>query len=101
MKNELQTERIEICQSNIDRRHVKFEPIIIKKIEPNSDNQMIIRRLHFSEITKRNKFINHMPNPLQRYFILIIEFRVHLANNQHFVLYSAESEKIIVRVSLY
>jgi hypothetical protein len=100
VKYELQTEKIKICQSNVDRKHVKFEPVLIKEIEPNSDNQLIIKRLHFSEITKNNKFINDMPNHLQRYFILVIEFHVHLTNQTDFVLYSAQSEKIIVRVSL-
>ena len=100
IRNEFRTEKVQICQSNTDRRHVKYEPVI-QRFEPTDDNRVVIKRLHFSEITKNNKFSNQKPNSMQRYFILIVELRVHLTNGKKCVLYSVESERIIVRVSFF
>ena len=102
VKSEQKQCRIEINQSNSKtRKHLKYEPLVFKKLEPNQDNLVSARRLHFGEITKNNKFISNCPNENQKYFNLIVEVKVVTKNGNSFIIHSVESDKkIIVRVSL-
>ncbi len=99
VKNELQTDRVDIHQSGLARRHFKYEPLVIKKLEAFEANRVSAKRLHFAATTKNNKFLNREVNPMQRYFILVVEFKAVTTDGQNFIIYSVESERIIVRVS--
>ena len=101
VKSEFKSDRIEIRQSNIgDRRHLEYKPMCIRRLEVNNDNHITAKRLHFGQITKNNKCINHMPNPKQRFFNLVVELKVTTLNQNSFLIYAAESENIIVRVRI-
>ena len=100
VKCENKTEIVSINQSNLkERKHKKYIPIEIKTLVPHQDNLVTIKRLHFGDVTKNNKWINNFPNQNQRYFHLIVELKVVTVDHKTFVIYSVESEnKIIVRV---
>ena len=69
-------------------------------IYPDQVSKMTVGRLHFSETTSNNMRKKGRPNPDQRYFILIVSMSAHSGENSYMVA-ANQSEKIIVRVSLY
>lgn len=100
VKCELPNERIEIRQSSAnDRKHHAFEALILNQLLPSQPNRLTAKRLHFASSTKNNRYKNKRPNPKQCFFKLIIEMQAITTTGQSFILYSVESDKIIVRVS--
>jgi hypothetical protein len=61
-------------------------------------------RLHFAHTTnnnnrKRNKSGQIIPNPDQRYFLLVVEIQIVTKAGKLFTLCASASERVIVRVS--
>ena len=101
IKSEQKSEFVEIRQSkSTDRKHFKYEPLRIEKLESMKMSSLTAKRLHFGEVTKNNKMLgNNILNPRQRFFKLIVEMQVISNEGQTSLLYSYESEIVIVRVS--
>jgi myelin regulatory factor len=97
MKMESHLQKIEIKQSNTDRLQVDYEPIVCK-FKANQTIKTTKMRLHFAHTTNNNNRKKNLPNPDQRYFLLVVEMKIILNNlNSQFKLCSSISERVIVR----
>ena len=66
-------------------------------IIPDKETKKTEGRLHFSETTSNNMRKKNMPNPDQRFFLLVVSLNAH-SGDKDFVVVDSVSEKIIVRV---
>ncbi|CAF0786851.1 unnamed protein product [Brachionus calyciflorus] len=101
IKQESPLQKIQIKQSDSDRKPIDYEPSECKFI-PDQLNKLTKMRLHFAHTTnnnnrKRNKTGQTIPNPDQRYFLLIVEIQIITKNGKTFTLCSSASERVIVR----
>jgi hypothetical protein len=99
MKMESHLQKIEIKQSDTDRKQFDYEPIGVR-FKPNKTIRTTKIRLHFSHTTSNNNRKKNQPNPDQRYFLLVVEMQIVLKDNpidKPLILCSSVSEKVIVR----
>lgn len=104
VKQESPLQKIQIKQSDSDRKPVDYEPVECNLI-PQQSNKVTKMRLHFAHTTnnnnrKRNKAGVTIPNPDQRFFLLVVEIQAITDSGKIFTLCSSASERVIVRVSL-
>lgn len=102
IKQESPLQKIQIKHSDSDRKPVDYDPIECKFI-PKQPTKLTKMRLHFAHTTnnnnrKRNKSGLTIPNPDQRYFLLIVEIQILTKTGRVFTLCSSASERVIVRV---
>ena len=102
VKEESHLQAIQVKQSSSDRKPLDYKPVECRFRHPG---EMIIQthmRLHFAQTTqnnnrKRSKF-GILPNPDQRYFMLIVEIMAISKSGKKFPLCAVASERVIVRV---
>lgn len=105
VKEESIKQVIEIRKSDSDRKPVDFEPPEYRIVGGGGDNKFTQMRLHFSQTTGNNnrkrdaKSGRNMPNPDQRYFLLVVEVEAITVTGESFCVCAAASERVIVRVS--
>ncbi|GFO12761.1 myelin regulatory factor [Plakobranchus ocellatus] len=97
VKMESQNQRIKIEQSLSDRSKKLFHPVKVDII-PDKETKKTEGRLHFSETTSNNMRKKNMPNPDQRFFLLVVSLNAH-SGDKDYVVVDSVSEKIIVRAS--
>jgi hypothetical protein len=97
IKEESQFQKIFIKQSDSDRKPIDYIPVVCN-LKPMHTNKLTQMRLHFAHTTANNNKKKNKPNPDQRYFLLIVELRIITENERHYTMFSAASEKVIVRV---
>ncbi|KAK3779932.1 hypothetical protein RRG08_054185 [Elysia crispata] len=97
VKMESQSQKIKIEQSLSDRSKRLFYPVKVDII-PDKETKKTEGRLHFSETTSNNMRKKNMPNPDQRFFLLVVSLNAH-SGDKDFVVVDSVSEKIIVRAS--
>lgn len=105
IKQESPLQKIQIKQSDSDRKPVDYQPVECKFM-PEQSNKCTKMRLHFAHTTnnnnrKRNKNGLTVPNPDQRYFLLVVEIQILTDTGKIFTMCSSASEKVIVRVNFY
>lgn len=97
MKKESNLQRIEIRQSDTDRKQMDYEPIECH-FKENQTLKTTKMRLHFAHTTSNNNRKKNLPNPDQRYFLLVVEMQIILKEtNRVLILCSAVSDRVIVR----
>jgi myelin regulatory factor len=96
IKQESQMQQIAIKESDKDRKLFDYKPYECE-LNANQMNKLTLRRLHFSQTTNNNNRKKNKPNPDQRYFLLVVEMQIVDTYGQAHTLYSAVSEKLIVR----
>ena len=99
VKSEDKSQRIPIEQSNkLDRKHARLNSYVIETIK-SKENRFTLRRLHISATTRNNQLVDKKLNKNQKYFNLIVEFRVKTMSGESLVIHAVESEnRIISRV---
>lgn len=96
IKQESQMQQIPIKESDKDRKLFDYKPYECE-LNANQMNKCTIRRLHFSQTTNNNNRKKNKSNPDQRYFLLVVEMQIIDTYGQVHKLYSAISERLIVR----
>lgn len=105
IKQESPLQKIQIKQSDSDRKPVDYEPVECTFL-PEQSSKLTKMRLHFAHTTnnnnrKRNKTGLTIPNPDQRFFLLIVEIQILTNDGKNFTLCSSASERVIVRVNFF
>lgn len=103
VKEESPKQTIEIRKSDSDRKPLEFEPPEYPMMG-GVENKLTQMRLHFAHTTSNNNRKRDMksgrvvPNPDQRYFLLVVELEAVTTTGLAFCVCSASSERVIVRV---
>lgn len=95
--------RVDIKQSDSDRKQSDYVPAEVTLVA-GQVNKCTKMRLHFAQTTnnnnkKRLKSGAVIPNPDQRYFLLVVDLLIRTKDNRTYTLCSNITEKFIVRVS--
>jgi hypothetical protein len=105
VKKESHLHTVQIKQSDSERKPFDFRPVELR-FEVGETLKKTSMRLHFAQTTQNNnrtrdKTGEILPNPDQRFFLLVVEVQALTKSGKSFTICSMNSERVIVRVRIF